>query len=206
VTGTRTEFDALTRTYLPLALAVFAAVVATLAFVVVRYRRRPGRQAVSRRRSANRAEAAYAFVLAAIVAGLVTLTFRAESRVDAVAAVPALRVTVTASDWRWRFDYPQQRIRQADLYVPVGETVELDLISLDVVHAFYIPAEDFQREAFPGYVNRFDLVFPKVGARMTGSCNEFCGVGHSTMTFAVHVLGRAAFAAWVDARRNGRPQ
>lgn len=207
---TRSQFSDLLNVYLPTAVAVFAIVVLALAFVLVRFRHRPGR-IVSERNDAPRAELAYVLFLAAIVVVLVVVTFRHESRVDALAASPALRVTVIGSDWRWRFDYPKQGITQlghgptpADLFVPAGETIEFDLTSLDVIHAFYIPYERFQRAAIPNIVNRFDLVFPKPGVQTSGYCNEFCGLGHTRMRFQVHVLAPRAFAAWVtEQQRQG---
>ncbi|MGI8557761.1 MAG: hypothetical protein ACR2ND_05560, partial [Solirubrobacteraceae bacterium] len=121
---------------------------------------------------------------------------------------PALRIHAVASDWRWRFDYPQQGISEVgqgqaptDLYVPAGETVEFDLSSLDVLHAFFIPYERFQRQATPGLTSRFDLLFPRPGVETSGSCNEFCGIGHTQMHFEVHVLTSQAFAAWVAQRQ-----
>ncbi|MHB8533020.1 MAG: cytochrome c oxidase subunit II, partial [Solirubrobacteraceae bacterium] len=170
MSGTRKEFSHLVGVYLPIAVAVFAIVLAVLAFVLVRFRHRAGRP-VSKRSDAPRAEIAYVLMLAAIVVVLVVVTFRGESRVDAVAASPALRITATGSDWRWRFDYPAQGITElghgeapTDLFVPAGETIEFDLSSLDVLHAFYIPYERFQRAAIPKIVNRFDLVFPEPAA------------------------------------------
>jgi cytochrome c oxidase subunit 2 len=205
--STRTEFTDLLNVYLPVAVAVFVVIVLALAFVVVRFRHRAGR-AVSERNDAPRAELAYVLVLAAIVAVLVVITFRGESHVDALAASPALRISATGSDWRWRFDYPAQGISEpgrgqapTDLFVPAGRTIEFDLSSLDVIHAFYIPYERFQRAAIPRIVNRFDLVFPTPGVVLSGSCNEFCGIGHTQMRFTVHVLSPAAFAAWVTERK-----
>ena len=205
---TRSQFTDLLNVYLPIAIAVFALVVLALAVVVVRFRHRPGRT-VSERSDAPRAELAYVLVLAAIVVVLVVVTFRHESRVDAVAASPALRISVVGSDWRWRFDYPGQGIAQlghgqapTDLFVPAGETIEFDLTSLDVIHAFYIPYERFQRAAIPQIVNRFDLVFPTPGVQTSGSCNEFCGLGHTQMRFEVHVLTPQAFGAWVTERQH----
>lgn len=204
---TRSQFTDLLNVYLPIAIAVFAIVVLALVFVVVRFRHRPGRT-VSQRNDAPRAELAYVLFLAAIVVVLVVVTFRHESRVDALAASPALRISVIGSDWRWRFDYPKQAITQlgqgqtpTDLFVPAGETIEFDLTSLDVIHAFYIPYERFQRAAIPKIVNRFDLVFPKPGVQTSGYCNEFCGLGHTEMRFQVHVLTPRAFAAWVAERQ-----
>lgn len=205
---TRHQFSHLLGVYLPIAIAVFVIVVLALGFVVMRFRVRSGRT-VSRRSQAPRLELGYVLAIAVVVAVLVTVTFRSESRVDAVAAAPALRVAAIGSDWRWRFDYPALGIAQlgqgqqpTDLYVPAGRTIEFDLTSLDVIHAFYVPDEDFQRAAIPKIVNRFDLVFPKPGIER-GECNEFCGIGHTQMRFAVHVLTAQQFATWVS-QRQGR--
>lgn len=202
--GTRHEFRVLWGVYLPVAVAVFVVVVSALAFVVIRFRDRPER-VVSAQTSAPRAELVYVLVVAAIAVALVLVTFRSESRVDALAAAPALRISATGSDWRWSFYYPAQGIDEVgrdraptDLYVPAGRTVEFDLTSLDVIHAFYIPDENYQRAAIPKLVNRFDLVFPTPGLQTSGYCNEFCGIGHTEMRFEVHVLTPSAFAAWAS--------
>jgi cytochrome c oxidase subunit 2 len=204
VVGTRHEFRALSGVYVPIAVAVFLVVVLALGFVVARFRDRPGRP-VSARTSAPRAELVYVLVVAAIAAVLLLLTYRTETRVDALAASPALRISATGSDWRWSFFYPTQGIDEigrdgvpTDLYVPAGRTIEFDLTSLDVIHAFYIPYEEYQRAAIPKIVNRFDLVFPKPGLQTSGYCNEFCGIGHTEMRFEVHVLTPTEFAAWVS--------
>ena len=188
---------------------MFAIVVGLLGFTVFRFRHRPGR-AVSPRTQAPRAELAYVLGLAVIVGVLLSVSFPAESRVDRLAARPALRIVAIASDWRWRFDYPQQGVAEVaappaptNLVVPVDETIEFDLQSTDVLHAFYIPERDFQRQAIPGITNRFDLVFTRVGTVGSGVCNEFCGLGHTEMRFKVHVLSAPAFAAWALARRQG---
>ncbi len=206
---TRQQFDHLAGVYWPIAVAVFAVVVGLLGFVVIRFRYRPGR-AVSTRTKAPRAELAYVLGLAVLVGVLLSQSFPAESRVDRLAAAPALRIVAVASDWRWRFDYPQQGVAEVgrspaptNLVVPVGETIEFDLQSTDVLHAFYIPDEDFQRQAIPGITNRFDLVFRRLGNLVSGVCNEFCGLGHTEMRFQVHVLSAPAFAAWALARKQG---
>lgn len=184
-------------------------VVGLLGIVVLRFRYRPGRS-VSARTKAPRTELAYVVALAVIVGVLLSVSYPAESRVDRLAAAPAVRIVAVASDWRWRFDYPQQGVAEVgrglaptNLVVPVDETIEFDLQSTDVLHAFYIPDVDFQREAIPGITNRFDLVFRRLGSLGSGVCNEYCGLGHTQMRFQVHVLSAPAFAAWALARRQG---
>lgn len=203
----RQQFQHLMGLYAPIGVGVFVIVVGLMGFVVVRFRARPGR-VPSRRSDAPRLELLYVAAIGAVVVLLLAVTYSTESRVDALAARPVLRINAVASDWRWRFDYPEQGISEVgrgqaptDLYVPAGETVEFDLSSLDVLHAFFIPYERFQRQATPQLTSRFDLVFPSPGVLTSGYCNEFCGLGHTQMRFEVHVLTPAAFAAWVALRK-----
>ncbi len=206
------QFEHLFRLYAWIGGAVFVIVVAVLVIAVIRYRARPGRQP-SRRTGAPRLESAYVVLIALIVALLLTFTYRTEARTDAVVRAPALRIRATASDWQWRFDYPSLQLTElgggvgsapTPLYVPSGERVEFDLTSLDVLHAFFIPAVDFQRQATPGSTTRFDLVFAHPGTLENGYCNEYCGLGHTNMRFIVHVLSPRAFAAWAATQQQQR--
>ncbi len=176
---------------------------AAVAFAVFRYRAREGRQP-SRRSEAPVVESVYAIALVAVVAFLVHETFTTSKRVDARAGRPALVINVTASDWRWRFDYPAQRITSLQhgtqptrLVVPI----EFRLTSLDVIHAFWVPDQRFQRDALPSRTTRFDLVFDHPGLEDSGRCNEYCGLGHGDMRFAVNALPGPQFDAWARAHR-----
>lgn len=200
IVDTRKEFADLARLYLPIAGVVFLVVTGLLLAFVARYRQeRDGPPAAA---TAPRIELAYAAVLALVVALLVGATFRTESRVDAVSADPGLVVDVTAAQWSWRFHYPRSGITRvgpfqspATLVVPANTRVEIRLRSSDVIHAFYIPALRFKRDAFPDRTTRFDLDFGPPGAH-PGACAEFCGLNHADMTFSVQVLAPARFAAW----------
>lgn len=197
MTDTRREFDDLFFSlYLPVTVAVVVVVTALVAWALLRRRERP-----SPKRDAALAEGIYVLVLATIAAVLVGFTFHAESRVDAVAGRPALRVDVTAFQWGWRFAYPGGKtVVGTDrtlpvLVVPAGETVGFTLVSRDVIHAFWVPELRFKRDAFPGRPTRFDLVFRE--GSFPGSCAEFCGLRHADMRFGVRVLPRREFDAWL---------
>jgi heme/copper-type cytochrome/quinol oxidase subunit 2 len=75
VTDTRSEYDSLAGIYLPIAIAVVVLVLGTMAFALFRYQRREGRQP-STVASLPVVEGVYALLLVAIVAVLVTVTFR----------------------------------------------------------------------------------------------------------------------------------
>lgn len=207
MTDTGHEYTSLQSIYLPIALAVFAIVVLVVAFSVVRYRRR-GDELPSQRSKHTVAEIAYVVILAGIAAVLITLTFRTESRVDEVHASAGLTVRVTASQWRWRFDYPASGVTvegagpAATLVVPTATNVRFELTSIDVIHAFWVPQRRFKRDAFPGTTTRFDLSWPKPGV-FQGECGEYCGLDHASMSFRVRAVPASAFSAWVS--RHGRP-
>jgi cytochrome c oxidase subunit 2 len=211
VVDTRSEFAGLSTTYLLIAIGVVALVWLALAAIVVRWRARPGEHRAPVGRTSNAPlEVGYVVVLTCVAALLVTLTFRTESKVDAVSSHPALRVHVIAAKWRWRFEYPGGVVqdgandRPSTLVVPTRETVGFALDALDVIHAFWIPDLRFKRDAIPGRTNRFDLDFPRAGYFPgAGVCSEFCGLLHSQMRFNVRALPPAAFRAWLR-RRQGR--
>lgn len=197
---TRSQFGHLFTVYQWVMIAVTAIVFALVLFALVRYRRRD--DAYPRGRSkAPLAESLYAVVLAAIAAGLVTLTFRTEDRIDPVSRNPDVKIRVTAFQWQWRFDYPSGKSvlgtfrREPTLVVPVDRRVQIELTSRDVIHSFWIANERFKRDAFPNRVTRFDLRFERPGTYL-GRCAEFCGLRHAYMNFYVRVVPQAEFERW----------
>jgi cytochrome c oxidase subunit II len=207
VHDTRHEFAGLEAVYLPIACAVFAIVVLLVLFALIRYRRRRGREIGSQRKENNPLELAYAGVLVAIVAVLVTLTFTTEDRTDAIAKKPGLEVKITASQWNWRFSYPAYGITQqstptrpAQLVVPTGTAVHFTGTSRDVIHSFWVPDRRFKRDLFPRDLTSFDVRWSKPGFAR-GECAEFCGLLHANMSFVVDALSPADFRAWVEAHR-----
>jgi cytochrome c oxidase subunit II len=205
VVDTRHEYSHLFDIFVPIALAIFTIFAGLIVFAIVRYRR-DRREHASGPPEAPVAEFLYVVVLAGIVAFLVTLTFQTEAKVDRVSARPALQVDVTAAKWNWRFDYPSYGIsivsadvHPATLFVPTNQTVRFRLVSIDVIHSFYIPALRFKRDAFPSKATAFDLVFHR--PRFMGECAEFCGLHHADMRFSVEAMPPSEFRAWAVARQ-----
>lgn len=202
-------FNGLWRDYLIVLGVVGLLVVLAILFAAVRFRRRdPDRWGEGPNR-APRLELAYVVVIAAIVVGLLTMTFRTEGKVDSLSSSPALRVSVTAFQWQWKFAYPNGAVvvggdaagrhpHLPTLVVPQNEVVQFSLRSADVLHELFIPAMRFKRFAYPNYTNRFDLAFPDTG-RMSGACAQFCGLAHAEMRFSVLVVSQSQFRAWLSA-------
>ena len=198
--STKHAYTHLERIYLPIAIAVFAIVVGTLLVLLVRGARRrvPGR-----RSEALTLEIVYACALACVAGLLVWVTFRAETPIDRTVAHPGLRIRVTAAQWSWRFQYPNGASVTAVsswtppvAVVPTGTEVEFYGSSEDVIHGFWVPRLDFQRQFLPGYTTRFDLLFGTAGS-YPGECSVFCGDQHSEMHFALRAVSPAAFREWL---------
>ncbi|HET7813821.1 MAG TPA: cytochrome c oxidase subunit II [Candidatus Baltobacteraceae bacterium] len=139
-----------------------------------------------------------------MVGGLFAVTLLGEYRVDAVENKPYAVVDAGAFRWSWQFKYAGSGITvdgtpdsPPTLVLAVGKTTQIDLHSADVVHAFWIPAFLFKRDATPGYTQHFDVTPTRTGT-FEGKCVEFCGLDHARMTFSVRVVSQAAYDRWVS--------
>jgi cytochrome c oxidase subunit 2 len=145
-----------------------------------------------------------------IILVLFGLTLVSLNQVDARAS-SRVTVAVTAFRWQWRFDYQGTPVSVvgdpntvAVMVVPVGEPIHIVLTSVDVDHAFYVPAFLFKRDAIPGHPNEFDLTITDPGD-YNGQCAEFCGVYHDRMLLTVKAVPRPDFDAWLAAQSPASP-
>lgn len=74
----------------------------------------------------------------------------------------------------------------AEITVKQGQTVTLHLISDDVPHSLLIKELGVNQEVSKGHPA--DVTFtPKDVGDFHGKCGRFCGSGHGSMVFVVHV-------------------
>ena len=108
----------------------------------------------------------------------------------------AMEVTATARQWSWSFTYANGKT-SPKLYVAVGKPVKVELVSLDVIHGFYLPAFRVKRDVVPGMKNYAWFVATKPGSYDL-FCSSYCGTGHSAMITTVEALPEAEFDAWLN--------
>ena len=115
----------------------------------------------------------------------------------ALRSVPkdAIPVTATARQWAWTFSYANGKSSDK-LYVPAGKPILVNLVSVDVLHGFYIPAFRVKRDIVPGMKNHVWFVATKSGSYDL-FCSQFCGVGHSAMITTVEAIPETKFKAWL---------
>jgi cytochrome c oxidase subunit II len=184
-------------------------VYACVFWCVIRYRRRANKQ--PEQFSGNTPlELLYVALPLLIVAGLFGVTYAIEVPVDHVVADPGNKIAVTAFRWSWHFEYPGgisafgTPASPPTLYLPEGETTEIDLRSADVTHSFWVPAFLFKRDAIPGMTNVFDLTPRRTGI-YPGRCAQYCGLDHALMSFTVRVVPRVAYARFIGSRGAAAP-
>ena len=147
------------------ALVVGGIVLALILFVIVRFRRRGDDSIPSQREYNYPLEITYTIIPLIIVAGLFYFTVQdpGEGRgdlVDAGGAGGGDRVPVGVASSSTRAPASPSSSQGSDrpvLVLPVDQTTRITLVSVDVVHAFYVPEFLYKRDAVPGITNRFDL-------------------------------------------------
>jgi cytochrome c oxidase subunit 2 len=107
-------------------------------------------------------------------------------------------IEVNAVQFAWSFAYPDEGLeRVGELYVPVGETIELELTAHDVIHSFWVPEWRVKQDAVPGTLQRV-IVTPTKTGKFPIICTELCGIGHSTMRNWVNVVPAEEFDRWLQ--------
>jgi cytochrome c oxidase subunit 2 len=111
---------------------------------------------------------------------------------NAPAASNALHVKVEGHQYYWQFDYPNGARTINDLYVPVGRVVDLEVVSEDVIHSWWIPELGGKIQALPGITNHTWFKADEEGTYI-GQCAELCGLYHASMAARVIATSDAAF-------------
>ncbi len=115
-----------------------------------------------------------------------------------------IQVEVTGQQFAWSYEYPHSvtggaPFKTTELYVPKGESVEFNMISKDVIHAFWIPAFRIQEDVVPGITTHWRATPDRIGSYPV-VCNLLCGVGHSLMRSTIHVVSEPTFKSWIAAK------
>jgi cytochrome c oxidase subunit 2 len=109
-----------------------------------------------------------------------------------------LQVQVIGQQWRWTYRYPQYGgFETTQLILPVGQEIEFNVTSLDVIHSFSAYQLGVKADANPDTNN---IAYTKTLA--TGlvdiKCFELCGLWHADMTTVGQVVSLAQFKSWAQ--------
>ncbi len=107
-----------------------------------------------------------------------------------------LNVDVTAQMWKWTFKYENGKTTDS-LYVPINQPVKLNLHSIDVNHAFYIPKFRIKKDVYPNQDRMVWFEANELGD-FDIACAEYCGLNHSYMYSKAKVMPQEDFSAWLN--------
>jgi len=118
-------------------------------------------------------------------------------------------IEVVGQQWSWTFNHRLEGDEGPVVYtsgvggnvptlvLPVGETVQFNLYSPDVIHDFGVPAFLMKMDVVPGRVNHYEVT-PDTEGTFRGKCYELCGTYHSRMLFNVKVVSPEDYEAYLQ--------
>jgi cytochrome c oxidase subunit 2 len=187
-------------------IGVAALVWGLIIYVILRYRRRD--DAIPSQKPYNiPVEVVYTATPILAVAVLFGFSVAAESDVTDLKPDPVAHIDVIGFQWSWQFVYTDEDItvtgepgEPPEMVVPVGETVQLRLVSADVNHSFWVPDFLSKRDLIPGIDNEISVTPTETGSYI-GRCSEFCGLDHWRMNYSVRVVSQEEYDQWIDEER-----
>jgi cytochrome c oxidase subunit 2 len=189
-------------------IPIFVLVVTVILFSVWHFRMKPGQELQDGPpiHGNTRLEVIWTAIPALILLGLVSYSFVVLRDNEKKPAGPEMVVEVTGQQFAWSYQYPTSvtggaPLKTTQLYVPDNESVYFKIRSLDVIHAFWIPAFRLQIDAVPGITTSYRATPDRLGSYPV-VCNLLCGVGHGLMRSTIHVVAPANFQTWLKAKTN----
>ena len=190
------KIDTLLDVMIVLSSFVFSIVMVMLGYSVWKYRARPGDESDGEPIHGNtKLEIAWTLIPTIIVlfgAGYSWVVLD-----DIEAREPdRLQVDVTAQQFKWSFEYPEEGVASNELVVPVDRQANFEMTALDVIHSFWVPEWRVKKDAVPGLSTSIAAT-PDTEGSYSLICTEFCGTGHPTMRAFVRVVSAEEFDEWV---------
>ena len=188
-------------------IPIFVLVVSVILYSVWQFRMKPGEELKDGPpiHGNTRLEVIWTALPAILLLGMVGYSFVVLAENEKKPA-REIDVGVTGQQFVWTYQYPPSvtggaPINSYKLYLPEGESVEFNLRSKDVIHAFWIPAFRIQEDVVPGIVTHWRATPDRLGTYAV-VCNLLCGVGHSLMRSTAHVVPEAQFKAWIKSQES----
>ena len=84
--------------------------------------------------------------------------------------------------------------------LPINTKIRILTTAADVIHAWWVPALGWKRDAIPGFVNDNWTYIEEPGI-YRGQCAELCGKDHAFMPIVVNAVTQEQYAEWVDEKK-----
>ena len=217
----KAEIDDFHTMLLYIITAIVIVVTILLAYAVIAFRRRKGREAADFAHN-TMIEVIWTLVPVIILIVIAIPSFKLLYLEDRVHD-PDMTIKVTGYQWYWGYEYTdydgleflsymvpeneidadagQMRLLSTDnpVVVPVDTNIQLLVTAADVLHSFALPAAGVKKDAVPGRMNETWMRIEKPGTYF-GQCSEICGTGHAYMPIEIKAVTKDEFDAWTQAQ------
>jgi len=116
--------------------------------------------------------------------------------------VNSMNIYIVGKQWMWKAEHPGGQHEINALHVPIGQPIQLTMISQDVFHSFSIPDFRIKREVIPG---RYSTVW--FNATTPGTyhlfCTQYCGTNHSVMIGEITAMTPDDYKKWTQDSTSG---
>ena len=181
-------------------LPFFVLIVAAMCYCVWKYRSKPGGKAEDSTSHNTPLELTWTIIPTILVLFIFWWGFT--GYMDLMTPPDdAYEVDVTAQQWDWQFRYPSTGLISKELHVPPNTPVVLNMLSMDVLHGFFVPEFRVKYDIVPGRVTK--VWFESENNTNENKtydifCTEYCGTGHSDMISKVIVHAPGTFGPWLE--------
>ena len=191
------KVDTLLDVMIVLSCFVFSIVMVMLAYSIWKYRAKPGDESDGEPIHGNtKLEIAWTLIPTVIVLFGAGYSWVILDDIEAREA-DRMEVQVTAQQFKWSFEYPEEGIVANELHVPVDRQADFQMTALDVIHSFWVPEWRVKKDLVPG-IKTSVAATPDAEGTYSLICTEYCGNGHATMRAFVTVESQAEFEKWVS--------
>ena len=87
-----------------------------------------------------------------------------------------------------------------EVVLPIDTKIRILTTAADVIHAWWVPALGWKRDAIPGFINDNWTNIKEPGI-YRGKCAELCGKDHGFMPIVVRAVEKEEYAAWVEEKK-----
>jgi cytochrome c oxidase subunit II len=168
----------------------------TLFYLAVKYRRRSPDEIPPPTKENLPIELTWTLVpcgLCVIIFLWATSLFIRDSRPPEASA----EIFVVGKQWMWKVQHPEGPREINELHVPVNRPIKLTMTSEDVIHDFGVPAFRIKRDVVPGVYSTEWFTATQAG-RFHLFCDQYCGMGHSTMVGWIVVMNPDDYERWLN--------
>lgn len=114
-------------------------------------------------------------------------------------------IRIVGHQWWWEVQYLNEDVSQEvttsnEIHLPLRRPIDIEVVTRDVMHSFWIPALHGKVDLIPGRPNYIRIEASRAGS-FPGQCAEFCGAQHAHMRLLAVAQEPGDYAAWLAAQR-----